>query len=247
MPRYKITVEYDGSPFFGWQAQENLPTVQGFLQQAIFKATGHEPEVFGAGRTDTGVHAVAQVAHFDSDKNWDPYRMASAINAHLAAAKVPISVLEASIAPDDFHARFSAKYRSYKYVVINRRSPLVLWKSRAYLYKYSLDVAAMQRATGVFIGRRDFSSFRASECQSASAIKTIDDFTITQTGEQIVFQVKAKSFLHHQVRNMVGSLVEVGRGKIDGFTLQKILDAKDRRKAGPTAPACGLYLFQVDY
>ena len=247
MPRYKITVEYDGSPFFGWQAQKNLPTVQGFLQQAIFNATGHEPEVFGAGRTDTGVHAVAQVAHFDSGRDWDGYRMAAAINAHLAAAKVPISVLEASIVQDGFHARFSAKFRCYKYVMINRRSPPALWKNRAYLYRYNLDVAAMQNAAAVFVGRHDFSSFRASECQSNSAVKTIDRFKITRTGEQIVFQVKAKSFLHHQVRNMVGSLVEVGRGKIDGLALQGILDAKDRRKAGPTAPACGLYLFQVGY
>jgi tRNA pseudouridine38-40 synthase len=245
MPRYKLTIEYDGTPFVGWQVQENGPSVAGALADAVERFAGERPVISGAGRTDAGVHAGGQVAHFDLVKEWEPDRVRDALNAHLRPN--PISVLAAELVPADFDARFSATKRHYLYRIVNRRADLALDRERAWRVAKPLDAAAMHSAAKRLVGHHDFTTFRSAECQAKSPIKTLDRLDVMRSGEDILVSVEARSFLHHQVRSMVGSLALVGEGKWSSDDLASALAARDRMRCGPVAPACGLYLVQVDY
>jgi tRNA pseudouridine38-40 synthase len=245
MPRYKLILEYDGTPFVGWQIQENGPSVQGRLAEAIQAFSGELSVPRGAGRTDAGVHALGQVAHFDLAKGWPLYKVRDALNAQLRPD--PISVLACDYAAEDFDARFSAVARQYLYRIVNRRSPLALDRNRAWLVVHALDAAAMHDAAQVLVGHHDFSTFRSSECQATSPVKTLDRLAVSRDGEEIKIEVSARSFLHNQVRSMVGSLKLVGEGKWTARDLKQALEARDRAACGPVAPACGLYLAKVDY
>lgn len=245
MPRFKITVEYDGKGLVGWQKQNTGASVQQYLEEAVEAFSSQKALVQGAGRTDAGVHALAQVAHFDIDKDVSPDRVRDALNAHLKMK--PVVVLKAEEVDERFHARFTAVGRSYLYRIINRRAPLAVDRGKAWWVPVALDVDAMNKAANVLIGEHDFSSFRASECQANSPIKTLDKLEVQKVGSEIRVVAKARSFLHHQVRNFVGTLKFVGEGKWTSEDVYRILDAKDRRKAGPTAPAYGLYLTGVKY
>jgi len=243
--RYRITVEYDGGGFVGWQRQANGPSVQAALEEAVRRFCGEVVLVEGAGRTDAGVHALGQVAHFDLEKETTAGTVMRAVNFHLKPA--PVAVLEAEAVADDFHARFSAARRAYLYRIANRRAPLALERGRAWFVPQPLDAEAMHAAAQVLVGRHDFTSFRASECQAQSPVKTLDLLTVGRAGETIEIRAAARSFLHHQVRNFVGSLKLVGEGKWTADDLKAALEARDRAAAGPTAPAAGLYLTEVDY
>jgi tRNA pseudouridine38-40 synthase len=245
MPRYKLTIEYDGSGFSGWQRQENGPSIQQVLEEAVFALTGQTISVHGAGRTDAGVHASGQVAHVDLGREWSAWRLREAINAHLVGR--PIAVLEVEPAVDGFDARRSAIRRDYLYRIVNRRAPLTFELGRAWLVKYALDAGAMHEAAQLLIGRHDFSTFRDSQCQASSPLRTLNRLEVTREGDRIEFFVGARSFLHRQVRSMVGSLVEVGSGKWQAADLRAALEAADRSRCGPVAPACGLYLALVEY
>ena len=245
MPRYKLTLEYDGTPFVGWQMQENGPSVQGRLAQAIKDFSGEETRPRGAGRTDAGVHALGQVAHFDLDKDWAPTKVRDALNAQLRPD--PVSVLVCERAADDFDARFSAIARHYLYRIVNRRAPLALERNRAWQVVHQLDAAAMHEAAQTLIGHHDFTTFRSSECQAASPEKTLDRLSVTRNGEEIRIEASARSFLHNQVRSMVGSLKLVGAGKWSPGDLQDALNARARGACGPVAPPYGLYLARIDY
>lgn len=246
MTRYRLTVEYDGAPFVGWQRQDNGQTVQGALEDAVFAFSGERVEVAGAGRTDTGVHAEGQVAHIDlSTDRFEPATVMNAINALIRP--LPIAVVAASVAPADFHARFSAIWRSYRYVIVNRRAPLALDLGRAWSVLTPLDVSAMSEGAARLIGHHDFTSFRAVHCQSKSPMKTLDLLQVSRHGDRIVVEARARSFLHHQVRNMVGTLRLVGEGKWSPDDVTRALLARDRVAAGPTAPADGLTLTAVGY
>lgn len=245
MPRYKLILEYDGTPFVGWQMQGAAPSVQGRLTESIKAFSGEDNIPRGAGRTDAGVHAVAQVAHFDLSKDWDGERVRDALNAQLRPD--PISVLSCEIAPDDFDARFSAKARHYLYRIIDRRPPLALERDRAWGVFRTLDAKAMHDAAQSLIGHHDFTTFRSSECQAASPLKTLDRLAVGRAGDAIAIEASARSFLHNQVRSMVGSLKLVGEGRWTARDLEQALQARDRAACGPVAPACGLYLVKVDY
>jgi tRNA pseudouridine38-40 synthase len=245
MPRYKLTIEYDGTPFVGWQMQENGPSVQARLAQAVHAFSGEEIVPRGAGRTDAGVHARGQVAHIDLEKNWPADTVRDALNAQVRPD--PISVLTCEIAAPDFDARFSAKARHYLYRIVNRRSPLALDRDRAWQVARPLDAEAMHEAAQVLVGRHDFTTFRSAACQSASPVKTLDVLTVSRRGEEIEIAASARSFLHHQVRSMAGSLKLVGEGKWTKQDLAKALAASDRAACGPLAPPQGLYLLRVDY
>jgi tRNA pseudouridine38-40 synthase len=245
MPRYRLTLEYDGTPFVGWQLQENGPSVQGRLANAIKAFSGEEAVPRGAGRTDAGVHAQGQVAHVDLAKDWLPDKVRDALNAQLRPD--PISVLDCDRAADDFDARFSAKARHYRYRIVNRRGPLALDRNRAWQIVHALDEAAMQEAAQILIGHHDFSTFRSAECQAASPVKTLDRLDVSRVGEEIRIEAAARSFLHNQVRSMVGSLKLVGEGRWTPHVMRKALEARDRAACGPVAPPYGLYLAKVDY
>ena len=245
MPRYKLILEYDGTPFVGWQVQENGPSVQGRLAYAIKAFSGDETIPRGAGRTDAGVHALGQVAHVDLSKDWPCHKVRDALNALLRPD--PISVLACEPVPDDFDARFSASARHYLYRIVNRRGPLALDRNRAWQVVHALDDAAMHEAAQALVGHHDFSTFRSSECQAASPIKTLDILSVTRLGEEIKIEASARSFLHNQVRSMVGSLKLVGEGKWRPRDLRAALEARDRAACGPVAPPHGLYLVKVDY
>ncbi len=245
MTRWKLTVEYDGGGFVGWQRQDNGPSVQAALEAAVEKFCGEKTVVWGAGRTDAGVHALGQVAHVDIEKKTVARVVRDAVNHHLKP--LAIAVLAAEEADKNFHARLSAKGRVYRYRIVNRRARLAVELGRAWHVPYALDAQAMHAAAQVLVGRHDFTTFRASECQAKSPVKTLDELSIAGDGELIVATARARSFLHHQVRNMVGSLVLVGRGKWRKSDMEKALAAKDRRKGGPTAPPEGLYLVEVVY
>jgi tRNA pseudouridine38-40 synthase len=245
MPRYKLTIEYDGGPFAGWQIQPNGPSVQAALETAVATLTGGAATVYGAGRTDAGVHAFAQVAHVDLGRDWEPAVLANALNAHLRPN--PISVLSAERMNDSFHARFSAVRRHYLYRIITRRAPLVLESGRAWWLPIALDAEAMHAAARRLIGRHDFTTFRATDCQAKSPIKTLDRLEVTRTGDLIQIRSEARSFLHHQVRSIVGSLKLVGQRKWSPDDLGAALAAADRTRCGPVAPAHGLYLVKVEY
>jgi tRNA pseudouridine38-40 synthase len=245
MPRYKLTLEYDGTPFVGWQMQENGPSVQARLAQAIKAFSSEDTSPRGAGRTDAGVHALGQVAHFDLAEDWATDKVRDALNAQLRPD--PISVLACEIAAADFDARFSARARHYLYRIVNRRSPLALDRNRAWQVVQRLDALAMHDAAQVLVGHHDFSTFRSAECQAASPVKTLDWLAVEREDEEIRIEASARSFLHNQVRSMVGSLKLVGEGKWSAHDLEAALQARDRAACGPVAPACGLYLVRVDY
>lgn len=245
MPRFKLTLEYDGGPFVGWQRQDNGPSVQEALETAARNYCQCDIQVVGAGRTDAGVHALGQVAHLDIPRNDPPDKVAAALNALLRPH--PVAVLKAEPVPDDFHARFSAVERRYEYRIVNRRAPLALEAGRAWWLAMPLDAAAMHAAGQVLVGRHDFTTFRAAECQAESPVKTLDELSVTRRGEDIVIAARARSFLHHQVRNMVGTLKLVGEGKWTARGVEKALAAADRAAGGQTAPAMGLYLIGVRY
>jgi len=245
MARYKLTIEYDGTGFVGWQRQANGPSIQGAIEAALASICGAEIVIRGAGRTDAGVHALAQVAHADLDRDWRPDVLRDALNAHLRPRRVAILNVEA--VADDFDARFSAVQRHYLYRIINRRPPLTLEAGRAWLVKRRLDAGAMHDAAQVLVGRHDFSTFRDAECQAACPIRTLERLDVAKAGETIEIHASARSFLHHQVRSMVGSLEHVGAGRWSGSELRAALKARDRSRCGVVAPAAGLYLAAVDY
>lgn len=274
--RYKITIEYDGTNLLGWQEQLDGPSVQDYLQRALScftpdiainnevpaeeedeefedASTGEHLQkpnkivVFGAGRTDAGVHATSQVAHFDLKEDLVDWKLREAMNARLRDMEAPVSVISVEKVGLDFHARFSAKGRGYLYRILNRRAPAILEKNRVWWVPVPLDVEKMRQGAKYLIGHHDFSSFRAAACQAKSPIKTLDKLDIEVCGEEIHFIVEARSFLHHQVRNMVGTLKMVGDGHLEPEDIKRILEAKKRSAAGVNAPACGLYLTKVMY
>ena len=245
MTRFKLTLEYDGAGFVGWQRQDNGPSVQQALEVAVTAFCGETVLVQGAGRTDSGVHALGQVAHLDLEKETTSQTLRDAVNFHLKPQ--PVAVLAAEQVPEDFHARFSARERRYLYRIVNRRAPLALERGRAWWVPAPLDAAAMQAAAQVLVGQHDFTSFRASECQAKSPVKTLDALEVSRLGEGVEIRARARSFLHHQVRNIAGSLRLVGEGKWRARDLEAALEARDRSAAGPTAPAEGLYLTDVIY
>jgi tRNA pseudouridine38-40 synthase len=245
MPRYKLTVEYDGTPFSGWQRQANAPSVQQCLEEALARLTGESIIVRAAGRTDAGVHALAQTAHVELSKSWRPDTVRDALNAQLRPH--PIVILRADQVADNFDARFSASCRHYLYRIVNRRAPLALDHGRAWLVRYRIDTDAMHSAAQRLVGRHDFSTFRDSECQAKSPIRTLERLDVTRIGDEVQIHTSARSFLHRQVRSMVGSLVLVGAGKWNADDLQMALAKRDRSCCGTVAPAAGLYLLRVDY
>ncbi|HEX5999869.1 MAG TPA: tRNA pseudouridine(38-40) synthase TruA [Hyphomicrobiaceae bacterium] len=245
MPRYRITIEYDGTPFVGWQVQADGVSVQGRLAEAIRRFCGEEVMPRGAGRTDAGVHALGQVAHFELTREWPLHTVRAAINFHLKPA--PVSVLDVAIVPETFDARFSATARHYRYRIVNRPSHPALDRDRVWWVPQPLDAEAMHAAAQALVGRHDFTTFRAASCQARSPLKTLDRLVVTTTGEEIVIEASARSFLHNQVRSMVGSLKLVGDGKWRAADLAAALAAKSRAACGPVAPARGLYLVRVDY
>ena len=245
MPRFKLTIEYDGGPFVGWQRQENGPSVQQCLEDAVTAFTGETVVVKGAGRTDAGVHALGQVAHLDLAKDWTGDTVRDALNAHLVPQ--PIAVLAAERAADDFDARFSAVKRHYLYRLSERRAPLTLQLGRIWRVGVALDVPAMHAAAQALVGQHDFTTFRSSECQSKSPVKTLDRLDVAREGGEVVVRASARSFLHNQVRSMVGALKKVGEGRWPVAAVGEALAARDRARSGPVAPPDGLYLVAVDY
>ena len=245
MPRYKIIIEYDGTPFAGWQVQDKLPTVQGAIASAIEAFAGEKVLPQGAGRTDAGVHALGQVAHFDLATERDTDTIRDAVNAHLRPH--PVAILSAERVPDHFDARRSALRRHYLYRIANRRPDLALDRGRAWRVSRPLDEHAMHAAAQRLVGHHDFTTFRSTECQAKSPVKTLDRLDVSRAGDEIHIVAVARSFLHNQVRSMAGSLVLVGDGKWSADDLTRALQARDRTACGPVAPPEGLYLVKVDY
>jgi tRNA pseudouridine38-40 synthase len=245
MPRYRLDLEYDGGPYKGFQAQGALPTVQGSIERAVKAFSGETLRLQAAGRTDTGVHALHQVVHIDLARDWRPEVVRDALNAHLVPE--PIAVTAAALAPEGFHARFSAKGRRYLYRIVNRMAPPSLEKGRVWHLKKPLDAAAMGEAARALIGHHDFTTFRDMDCQAKTPMKTLDVAEVWREGEEVRLAFAARSFLHRQVRSMTGSLAEVGAGRWTADDLKAALEAKDRKACGPVAPAEGLYLAGVEY
>jgi tRNA pseudouridine38-40 synthase len=243
--RYRLTLEYNGGPFVGWQRQDNGPSVQGALEAAIEKLSGERVTVTGAGRTDAGVHALGQVAHFDLEKTFAPDKVRDALNHFLRPD--PVVVLEAREAEADFHARFSATARHYLFRILNRRAPPGLDDGRVWHVSHRLDAEAMHVAAQGLVGQHDFTTFRAAECQSASPVKTLDRLTVSRRGDEIHIEASARSFLHHQIRSFAGTLKLVGEGKWQPKDVAGALAARDRSRCGPVSPPDGLYLVKVDY
>jgi tRNA pseudouridine38-40 synthase len=245
MPRYKLTIEYDGTPFVGWQRQDNGMSVQGVLETACRALCQQEVTLFAAGRTDAGVHAFGQVAHVDLPRDFPADRVRDALNFYLKPN--PVAVVAAETVDEEFHARFSAKGRSYVYRIVNRRAPCALDRGRVWWVPVALDEKAMQAGADRLLGHHDFTTFRASECQANSPMKTLDVLRVTRVGDELRIDAAAQSFLHHQVRNMVGTLKLLGEGKWSPDDMTAALEARDRRAGGPTAPAAGLYFASVLY
>jgi tRNA pseudouridine38-40 synthase len=245
MPRFKLTIEYDGAPFVGWQRQANGMSVQQALEEAVFAMTGETVVVHGAGRTDAGVHARGQVAHIDLTRDWPTDKIRDAVNALIRPH--PVSVISTEKTGEDFEARFSATRRHYLYVIDNRRAPPALDRSHVWHVPRRLDAEAMHAAAQALVGRHDFTTFRAAECQANSPVRTLDVLDVVRTGDRIEVRTNAQSYLHNQVRSLVGSLEQVGSGKWSAADLRAALDARDRARCGTVAPPHGLYLMQVDY
>lgn len=245
MPRYRLLIEYDGGPFRGWQSQANGPSVQVALQQAIEAFSGEAVTVSGAGRTDTGVHALGQVAHFDLEREWPTKTVREAMNAHLSPHAVV--VLAAEEAAPDFHARFSATGRRYLYRILNRQAPPGLDRGRVFWVRKPLDAEAMHAAAQALVGHHDFTTFRDAQCQAKSPVKTLDVASVDRRGDEVHLEFAARSFLHRQVRSMTGTLCEVGLGKWSAADVRSALEAADRSRCGPVAPPQGLYLVSVNY
>ena len=244
MYNYKIIIEYDGTNFVGWQQQENGESIQSALQEALIKLSNEEVTIFGAGRTDAGVHAFGQVASFSLSKKIETDVIRDGLNQHLRPK--PIAIQKAELVEDDFHARFSAKKRWYEYKIINRRPPLTIDLNRAWCVYKNLDIEKMKIESSAFLGKHDLNAFRSAHCQSKNSVKTIDSVSIKNKGEEIIFEVSAKSFLHSQVRIMIGTLVDIAKGNINETVLD-IINSKQREIAGQTAPAHGLYLKKIEY
>jgi tRNA pseudouridine38-40 synthase len=245
MPRYKLIIEYDGTPFTGWQRQAGTLSVQQVVEEAIGKMAGETVVIQAAGRTDSGVHALGQVVSFDLSREWDPFRIREALNFHTKPH--PVAIIAAEAVPDSFEARFSALARHYEYRILNRRARPALDDYRLWHCPMALDADAMHTAAQLITGKHDFTTFRASECQAKSPVKTLDRLDVSREGEIIVVRAAARSFLHSQVRSMVGSLKLVGEGKWSARDVRAALDAMDRSRCGPLAPPDGLYLVKVDY
>ena len=245
MTRFALTIEYDGRPFMGWQRQDHGPSVQQALEDAAFAVTGERALVYAAGRTDAGVHARAMRAHIDIAKPIAAFRLMQALNARVRPA--PVAVLACEIVADDWHARFSCQRRTYEYLIVNRRAPLTFDKGLAWQVPQSLDAAAMAAAAQLLVGRHDFTTFRSAHCQAASAVKSIDRFDVARAGDTITCTVAARSFLHHQVRSMVGCLALIGQGKWAIDDLAAALAARDRAALGYNAPPDGLYFITACY
>jgi len=245
MTRLRLTLEYDGSPFVGWQRQDNGPSVQSALEEAIEKLSGERVTVTGAGRTDAGVHALGQVAHFDLVKDFEPGKVRDALNHFLRPN--PVVVLDAAVADAEFHARFSARSRHYLFRILNRRSPPALDDKRVWHVSQKLDAQAMHAAAQVLVGQHDFTTFRAAECQARSPVKTLDRLDVSRRADEIHIEASARSFLHHQIRSFAGTLKLVGEGKWTVRDVAEALAAKDRARCGPVSQPDGLYLVRVDY
>ncbi len=245
MTRFKLTIEYDGGPFQGWQRQDHAPTVQGAIEAAGTRLNGAPVKVYGSGRTDSGVHALAQIAHVDFEKTLRSDQVRDALNFHLQ--KHPISILSAEETDDEFHARFDARERRYLYRIVDRRPRLALDRGRVWRIPVKLDADAMHEAAQVLIGKHDFTTFRDGQCQAKSPVKTLDEINVLRAGHEIHLTFRARSFLHKQVRSFTGSLVEVGLGKWDAEDMKAALEARDRTECGPVAAPDGLYLVQVIY
>jgi tRNA pseudouridine38-40 synthase len=245
MTRFRLTVEYDGRPFMGWQRQAHGPSVQQAIEEAVRAITGETATLHAAGRTDAGVHALAMAAHVDIEKPITPFRLADGLNAKLRP--LPVAILAAQEVADDWHARFSCIGRRYVYRIQNRRAPLALDSGRAWRVPVVLHADAMDRAAQILVGRHDFTTFRSAHCQSESPVKTLDRLTVRRLGETIEIEAAARSFLHHQVRSMVGCLELVGRGKWTKRDLRDALEAKDRAALGFNAPPDGLYFAEALY
>ena len=245
MPRYKLTIEYDGTPFAGWQRQKTQPSVQQAIEEAVARMSGESVTLQAAGRTDAGVHALGQVAHVDLIKQWDPLRIREALNFHLRPNSVGIIAVDA--VDESFEARFSATARHYEYRILNRRAPAVLERNHVWHVPKPLDADIMDRAAGLILGLHDFTTFRSSECQAKSPMRTLDVLTVRRETDHIVVNASARSFLHHQVRSMVGCLKLVGEGKWSPDDFRAALDARDRSRCRAMAPSDGLYLTRVDY
>ena len=247
MPRYRLDIEYDGRAYAGWQRQADLASVQGAIEKAIFAFTGEEVTIRGAGRTDAGVHATGQVAHADLQKTLSAEKVQGALNAHLKLAGESVAVLSAEEVGDDFDARFSATARHYLYAILNRRAPAALMRGNVWHVPKALDVKTMHAAAQRLVGKHDFTTFRSVQCQSASPVKTLDRLDVVRNGDLVEVHASARSFLHNQVRSMVGSLKRVGEGAWSADDLESALRAADRARCGQVAPPDGLYLTRVDY
>lgn len=245
MTRFALTIEFDGRPFMGWQRQSHGPSVQQAIEEAVTRITGEEAAVHGAGRTDAGVHAIAMRAHVDIEKPLTPFRLMEALNAQLRPA--PVAVLACETVADDWHARFSCIGRSYEYRIVNRRAPLTWDKGLSWQVAKPLDADAMHGAAQLLVGRHDFTTFRSVHCQAANPVKTLDRISVSRHGDEIIVETAARSFLHHQVRSMVGCLVMVGEGKWAARDLKAALDAADRGALGLNAPPDGLFFVEARY
>jgi tRNA pseudouridine38-40 synthase len=243
--RWRLTIEYDGGPFMGWQRQEHGPSVQQAIEEALARMTGELPAVHGAGRTDSGVHALAMSAHVEIEKNLTEHRLREGVNALVRPQ--PISVLAAEHAPDDWHARFSCVGRRYLYRILNRRAPPALDRGRVWHVAMPLDAQAMAEGAAMLVGRHDFTTFRSAHCQSDSPVKTLDRLDVRREGDEILIEAAARSFLHHQVRSMVGCLALVGRGQWKPEDIRAALEARDRSALGFNAPPQGLYFVEAIY
>lgn len=247
MPRFRMTVEYDGTPYFGWQRQAVGPSVQGALEAAVLSLTTEVVSIRGAGRTDSGVHARGQVVHVDLSRDWEPYKLRNALNAHLGMAGEAVSVLDVNSVTEDFDARFSAERRHYLYRIICRKSRLALEHKRAWWVSKDLDHEAMHEAAQTLVGRHDFTTFRSVHCQANSPVRTLDRLDVTREGDLIEIRATAQSFLHNQIRSFAGTLKLAGDGGMTAQDVKAALDARDRKACGPVAPPEGLYFMQVDY
>ena len=245
MPRYALKIEYHGGPFAGWQRQDGPASVQGAIEAALARLEPDVPSIAAAGRTDAGVHALGQVAHCDMGRDWEPFRLSEALNYHLKP--LPVAIVDAARVAEDWHARFSAEERRYLYRVVCRRAPLTFDKGLAWRVPQALDLDAVRAAAAHLVGRHDFTTFRASECQAKSPVKAVDEITVSGEGAQVEIRVRARSFLHNQVRSFVGTLERAGAGAWEPDRVRQVLEARDRAACGPVAPPDGLYLTGVGY